>query len=270
MQCGCTVQGGIQMLGKLLKHEFVAAARPMLLIWIGLPVLGILVNLSGRVMVDTTANIISVLRGILLFLFVVCVIGAWVMAVITMVKRFQQSMLSREAYLTHTLPVNVHQLVWSRMIVAVCYFAVTGVLILGSVFLAMFQLDWVGWFFKNAFDSLLYFFREYQSDAIGWTLEVLALLLVSGLTNCLLFYAVLTIGHSFTTHKMLLSVAFFFALEIIAQVVGSMLLFSSGSLLLTVASGHAILLSLTGFLAAFGVVYYIITTVLLRRKLNLE
>lgn len=58
MQCGCTVQGGIQMLGKLLKHEFVAAARPMLLIWIGLPVLGFLVNLSGRVMVDTTANIV--------------------------------------------------------------------------------------------------------------------------------------------------------------------------------------------------------------------
>ena len=137
------------MLGKLLKHEFVAAARPMLLIWIGLPVLGFLVNLSGRVMVDTTANIVSILRGILLFLFIVCVIGAWVMAVITMVKRFQQSMLSREAYLTHTLPVNVHQLVWSRMIVAVCYFAVTGVLILGSIFLAMFQLDWVGWFFKT-------------------------------------------------------------------------------------------------------------------------
>lgn len=258
------------MLGKLLKHEFVAAARPMLLIWIGLPVLGFLVNLSGRVMVDTTANIVSILRGILLFLFIVCVIGAWVMAVITMVKRFQQSMLSREAYLTHTLPVNVHQLVWSRMIVAVCYFAVTGVLILGSIFLAMFQLDWVGWFFKNAFDSLLYFFREYHGDAIGWTLEVLALLLVSGLTNCLLFYAALTIGHSFTTHKMLLSVAFFFALEIIAQIVGSMLLFSSGSLLLTVASGHTVLLSLTGFLAAFGVVYYIITTVLLHRKLNLE
>ena len=156
------------------------------------------------------------------------------------------------------------------MIVAVCYFAVTGVLILGSIFLAMFQLDWVGWFFKNAFDSLLYFFREYHGDAIGWTLEVLALLLVSGLTNCLLFYAALTIGHSFTTHKMLLSVAFFFALEIIAQIVGSMLLFSSGSLLLTVASGHMVLLSLTGFLAAFGVVYYIITTVLLHRKLNLE
>ena len=69
---------------------------------------------------------------------------------------------------------------------------------------------------------------------------------------------------------MLLSVAFFFALEIIAQIVGSMLLFSSGSLLLTVASGHMVLLSLTGFLAAFGVVYYIITTVLLHRKLNLE
>ena len=46
--------------------------------------------------------------------------------------------------------------------------------------------------------------------------------------------------------------------------------YTSGSLLLTVASGHMVLLSLTGFLAAFGVVYYIITTVLLHRKLNLE
>ena len=65
---------------------------------------------------------------------------------------------------------------------------------------------------------------------MGYTAEFVLLCLVGCILCCLTFYAPLAIGHSFDRRKMLLSVVFFFVIQIameIISVVGANLLFPS-------------------------------------------
>ena len=52
-----------------------------------------------------------------------------------------------------------------------------------------------------------------------YMLEFLGVLLVSMVTACLLFYAPISIGNSFATHKTLLSVVFYFVIQTVLQIV---------------------------------------------------
>ena len=127
------------MLGKLLKHEFRAAGRMMLPVWLALLVLGVFTNLATRIMVDSDALALNILGVLIVVLFVFGCVAASVMSIVTMVLRFQRSVLSREGYLTHTLPVSTHSLIWSRMIVAVVYQVLTVGVIVGSTAIAVFR-----------------------------------------------------------------------------------------------------------------------------------
>lgn len=270
------------MLGKLLKHEFRAAGRILLPVWAALLVLGIFTNLSARVLTGSESALLEMLGALVIALFVIGCIAAIVMAIVTMVMRFQKSLLSREGYLTHTLPVNVHQLIWSRMIVAVVYLALTILVVIGSILIAAFHVGMI--------QELAYIFKQFFAEGfsylsgnfVGYVLELLALMIISGLSSCLMFYAALSIGHSFANHKMLLSVAFYFAIYTVTEVLGTFTIFFAGSTDIFqdvlfyqtqdqfLMSIHLLLLGMILFSALLAAIYYILTTLMLKRRLNLE
>ena len=66
----------------------------------------------------------------------------------------------------------------------------------------------------------------YVGNGVAFLVECLLLFLVFCVVACLEFYTPLAIGHSFAQHKMLLSVAFFFAIQVVTQIVSGMLLFA--------------------------------------------
>ena len=83
---------------------------------------------------------------------------------------------------------------------------------------------WRGGTARDLFESIVGLFRElnsfYMANGIALALEILALLLVSLLVTCLLFYAPMSIGYSFANHKGLLSVVFYFVIQAILQIFG--------------------------------------------------
>ena len=112
-------------------------------------------------------------------------------------------------------------------------------------------------------------------------LVAVAFFLVGCAYTCLSFYTPLAIGHSFAQHKMLLSVAFFFAIEVVVQMISGIaliaglpaldnLFFWANTNLSPAGAIHGFMWGCIGYTAVFTVVLYCLTIRMLHRHLNLE
>lgn len=217
------------MLRKLLKHEFRATARVMLPLYL----LTVVLALGTRLMGAWTHNLAmgnQFLEGFTAFLtglvgigFVLSVMAVFVVAWVLMILRFRSNLLADEGYVMFTLPVSPHQLVWSKLIVSTVWFA--GAVVIDAIAMVTLLAD------LSAFQGLAEFIQTMMREldayllgnGIAVVVELLVLAVVSCLGLCLSFYAPLAIGHSFAQHKMLLSVVFYFAIQVAVQMVTSVL-----------------------------------------------
>lgn len=256
------------MLRKLMKHEFRATARLMLPLYLAALVLALLSrlgDLATQHIAVSGFNILNLLYGIITVGFAVALIAVPVVAFILMILRFRSNLLADEGYVMFTLPVSTHQLVWSKLLVSLVWFV--GAVVVDALAMIVLAADRA--FFRN--------FREILSNVLdNLTQPDQALLcLVGCILCCLIFYAPLAIGHSFDRRKMLLSVVFFFVIQIAMEiifVVGANLLFLlvndvTVSPALSIHGGRWGLILCA---AVFAGVLYCITIRMLHRHLNLE
>ena len=279
------------MLGKLIKHEFRATGRLMAPLFGALLLLAVFVRVSDLVLRRADAPVFfEALNALLLVVYVLAILGVTVFATILMIKRFHQNFLTDEGYLMFTLPASVHSLLWSKLITAALFFIFTFL----ADALAVAIVVWRGGMAADIYHGFVSFFQElngyYMANGAAFALEALALLFVSLLVTCLLFYAPMSIGYSFANHKGLLSVVFYFVIQAILQIFGVAVLSgvvndTAFHLLLTDAMDHlgridsqataiqaahgTMLLAL--FTELFlGVLLYFLTYVMLRKHRNLQ
>lgn len=118
----------------------------------------------------------------------------------------------------------------------------------------------------------------YAINGVAFILEALVWIFLSCIAICLLFYGSIAVGHSFTNRKILMSVVFFFAFQFATQLVGSLSAFGLEDLNLfsyldTIDSVAAIHAGMgIGILCSviYGAIFYVITTYMLKKRLNLE
>ena len=275
------------MLSKLLKHEFRATGRTMLPVYAAVVVLAVLANFSIRVIDRSVHTLLTIFCGLIIAAFVIGIIAAGIMTVVMMIKRFYTNYLKDEGYLMHTLPVSVHELVWSKMIVSVVWFAATFVviwlvilltaLIQTGTSLAQFFAGFPSWAEIKAFMEQAGI-RSGDLWVIG--LEVLLCVFVSGLYTCLHFYAAMSLGHMFSKDKILLSIVFFVGISFVLSMAttgysaGRVVGFENGNLVLD--SAPAAIGFAKGILAEMllvelvqSAVLYVATVLGLKRGLNL-
>ena len=276
------------MLGKLLKQEFRATGRIMLPVFGALLILSVLANFSIRVLDSSAGNntVLRILAILVLVFFGAAIFGAMIVTLWLMVTRFYRNLLKDEGYLMHTLPVSVHGLVWSKLIVSLVWFVVTGLVVTAILFLT--GLIQSG---TNLGELMLEFptwaeIREAMaeagfrgSDITVFLLELLALALVGFFATCLHFYAAMAMGHMFNKDKILLSIVFFVLLSFVMSLVTSLLGFRVSDLAAaTVENGgmemlmlymRRLLLFSLGIALLQSALLYFATTLSLRRGLNL-
>ena len=209
------------MLGKLIKHEFRATGRLMAPLFGALLLLAVFVRVSDLILSAADAPVFfEALNALLLVVYVLAILGVTVFATILMIKRFHQNFLTDEGYLMFTLPTSVHSLLWSKLITAALFFIFTFLAEALSVAIVV----WRGGLAREMFTGFADLFRAmdsyYMANGLAFALEMLALLFVSLLVTCLLFYAPMSIGYSFANHKGLLSVVFYFVIQAILQIFG--------------------------------------------------
>ncbi len=267
------------MLSKLLKHEFRATGRIMLPIYLLLAVSTGLFCLSMRIDPDYYSRALSIFRGLVGFVFVVTIIGVGVVTLALMVYRFYKNYMTEEGYLMFTLPVTTGQLIWSKLIVALVWTLVTSLAILAALTLVAVTLpDWTFYFL-----DLREVWQYLTSQVPGWKLvafavEFVGIFFFSIFGSYLMFYAAIALGHSFANHKIFLSVVFYLAFSVALQTLASF-----GGIYGIIAAGengffsgdplvwgHRLSLSAVFATLIIAVVFYVVTHLMLKRRLNLQ
>ena len=265
------------MLRKLLKHELRATGRIMLPLYLILILAAVCANFSMRVLEHSSLRLLNVISGVLIAVFFIALIGVGVMSLVLMIQRFWKNLMSDEGYIMFTLPASVHQQIWSKIIASVLWFIATGavtvmafVIMSYSVGMIKVMTNWIGDIFKNI---TVY----YALNGTALIIECIALMFVSLASFCLQFYAAMALGHSLSSHKILLSVVFFVAIQLVLQISGIYLLVSMPAFGLQLPNGFSPMQSTHLLMGAFitgsvviGAVFYVITTAVLKKRLNLE
>ena len=269
------------MLTKLLKHEFRATARIMGPLYLILLAVALGFNLSARV-ADSRYTVVNVMAALVIVAYVVAIIAVFVVAFVLMIRRFYKNLLRDEGYVMFTLPVSVHQHVWSKMIVSAVWFIATGVVVLLSMFVAAADVQ----MFQDLAPLFPALFRQldayYAFNGAAFLLELLVLAFVGCMAFALEFYAALAVGHSFANHKMALSVLFFFAFQFVMQLISTLLivalersplydvLLGLDIHLTRMSSVHVTMIGLIVLTFLYGAIFYVVTTITLKKRLNLE
>lgn len=271
------------MLRKLLKHEFRATGRIMLPMYLVLLVTAIGANLSGRGMLGAN-ELLSILGTLIIMAFGIAIFGVFVMAFTLMIQRFYKNLLQDEGYLMFTLPVSVHQHIWSKLIVSAVWFIATVFAVIAASMIVAYDVGFLTEFF-GWFGRFLQGLRLLRiSEALNGTVilaELIVLIFLMLMAFSLQFYAALAAGHSRPNHKMVWSVVLFFAFQFAVQMGGGMLFVSLDHLRLPyffnfdwdvapVVVIHAGMLFMIFCTVVYGAIFYAVTTLFLKRRLNLE
>ncbi len=277
------------MLRKLLKHEFRATGRIMLPLYLILLATAIGSNLSGRWMVGSRHEALSILGVLIVMAFGFAIAAVFIVAFIMMIQRFYKNLLQDEGYLMFTLPVSVHQHVWSKLIVSAVWFVATVLAVIVAGLIVATDVS----FLEELCDLIMEFFQVFRmvkiSEALNGTVilaEFFVLVFLSLMAFSLQFYAALAAGFSRPNHKMVWAVGCFFGFQAILQFCGSLLFIGLDKVnffrlvmepidamevnLRGAAAVHAGLLLTTVCVVVYGAIFYAVTTFFLKRHLNLE
>lgn len=282
------------MLGKLIKHEFRATGRRMLPTLGVLALLGILANISFRLIEAKLGGVMMEVLGVLFGVtFFVGIIVVWIMTLVMMITRFYRNLLKDEGYLMFTLPTDAHALIWSKLIVSTVWFFAAAVLSGLLIFVTAINLVHMN---GVAVQTILEGMGE-GLDALAklgvsrgrlvLLLAELAVAIVIGcLTSCLHFYAAMGLGQMSADHKGLMSVLAFIGISIVFRTIGTTVfggLVSAGSIDVVAESVEQLIETAPGTLRVMGTgigggvlisvlqgaALYVVTALTLKKKLNL-
>lgn len=274
------------MLKKLLKHELQATGRYM---WIMYLVV-VLLSVGGFVLTKVLCRDLlaledkPVLMFILMFAMImwfVALCAATLMTTVMNVHRFYKNFLTDEGYLMFTLPVSVHELLWSKLLVATLWSCLTTLLVFVGISLGVGNLvDGI----SAAFQEELYLTDIFAELGLNIPLTVAILLLVT-IIGCavgpLEFYCVMSIGYGFNKNKALWSVVIYFAIQtgfslisglfsIVNMVVNTESVIADAMFNMTFAQQwYLIMLGSAGVSLLLGSIFYLVTAWNLKKRLNL-
>lgn len=274
------------MLRKLIKHELRATSRIMLPLFLLVLVTAAGGNLATKKLLETDIAFLNVLGIILLTAFMVAIAAVCIVAFFLMVQRFYKNLLQDEGYVMMTLPVSVHQHIWSKIFVSLIWFVATFLVVLAAVLILVFEMKYVEQIFAGFSQfwqaTIEIFSREGILHVAIFALEFIALLFVGTVLSCLQFYAPIAIGQSFARNKVLMSVVMYFAIGFVMQIFSGIVAAAAEAAGISqaiaehfssytgLASNHIILLAFILFTALLAGLFYAVTVYFLKKRLNLE
>ena len=198
------------MLSKLIKHEFRATSRIMWPVFLGMLALTLLMRLSQLILDDSNMHWLLQLLGVLLVIGFVLGLFALAFAPLVLTAvRWRDHVLKDEGYLTLTLPVSVHQLLASKLIVSAVWYAaafVVGLLALLIAAAGWSSLQYVPSFFGDIFTAFFQMDGALRGHALLIVFELFCNFVFMVSAAALVVYAAYSIGYSFNKHKELWTV----------------------------------------------------------------
>ncbi len=257
------------MLGKLLKYEIPAMGRKLLPLYAAWAVTALLLGLTAQA-AETKSEFMVVISA-LLYTAIATVI--FVMTIILIVQRYNNSLLGDEAYFNHVLPVSVSAHIGNKAISAMIWILVTIlVAVLTGILIGIGALIVSGEALSLR-DLIKVFYEIDLPEHFGlYFFEVLILSIGSIVKTIMQIYAAITIGHQAPNRTTLASIGAYILIMIFESSVGRAFL----PLLLKVEYGTDGFMNfnrifIPTFIAtlAFSAIYFFVCKYLMEKRLNL-
>ena len=266
------------MLKKLYKHEFYSLFRSLLPIYaalFGFSVLSRLVYL-----IKTENNIINTFKTLAVIGYVLTIIAVFVVGIVIVVTRFYKNLLSKEGYLTFSLPFTATQHIICKLVCGAVTLAVDFLLVMSSFIILGIGTKAENDLFKAIPQMLGIFFSYGKWPQITLLIAEIALFAIIKLLEALLmFYAGIAIGQQFK-NKIGASVIAYICLYAASQIISLIFV----SLIITVFSASVFenymnsgISAVSTFMlfplilsALYGTAYFFTARYFLSKKLNLE
>ena len=265
------------MLRKLLKYDLRANMKLYLFIW---PAMLLLAGLQRLLLeLPVTGFLGHFLMSLLTGLMVLALIAMAVLWFVICVIRFYSGLLRREGYLMFTLPVKPWMLLLSKLLAAMltliptCIFAYFGIaLILSGTT-------------DGVWNTMFNFSQILDQPLSAGTLILAGLTVLAAVANMILrVYFVSCLGHLFRRARIFLSILFYYLIGVLMQITSMLTLVSVNyepNTFVNSVFTWVETLSFNGAMSAFlgtillinvaiGCVYFFVSEVILRKRLNLE
>lgn len=253
-----------------------ATAGWFLPLFIGFVIITILCKLSLESSYTIFSGFMAVIIGIFFALYAIYIVALIVMTFVFIVTRFYKTMTGEQGYLTNTLPVKASTLILAKLGSAVIW--EVAAIILPVLSILIFPLGHISGgdfqYFLQEFNRL--FHQLNMEISIPWLLMIL-MGIVTLITQPLMLYASIAAGHLFRKHRIIWSVAVYFIINIVLQFIEGTASLALGS---TYASAdnfaaisdilHSGVLMRVILNIVLAVIFYIFTTYVFTKKLNLD
>ena len=266
------------MLNKLLKYEIKATGRIFLPFFLSLLVFaGInkFISSFGFQKWDTPAIISMVI-------YIMIMVGMFVMTFIVMIQRFYRNLLSDEGYLMFTLPTRPWKHIASKLLVSMMWMVTSVIVAMISILIIAFDKRAITEITKGFATFSNQLFEQLGASVYLLALEIIVGILISLASGILIVYASIAIGHLFSQHKTLASFGTFIILNTFTQILFMLISLTPGIAYLSnihissndfVAVQSVIQLVIVygiSFTGLLSVAYFAVTNIILSKRLNLE
>lgn len=278
------------MLSKLLKKDFISTSRfflPLILGYVGASILGkILLEmilsmghntglLSGIAVDSNLYNILVILGVIYMALFFFYVAAYFILTSVFIVYDFYKTMVSDQAYLTHTLPAKTTTLIHSKVLVSAAWQVITGVIALLSVF-----LFFAGHVEVSRYAEIWTEFSTVLTEELGFEaglffLYIAAATVLNLVSTPLMYYASIAVGHLFGKHRILGAIVSYGGFYTVMQISATIAMVFMGYRInnadyFMAQIFHGYFLFIMIYSAFFTALFYFLTTYIFTKRLNLE
>lgn len=257
---------------KMVKHEFRASFRALIFVYGALLAMALLTRGSIWLMEATNGSAPATMFGIMMILmFILACVACIILTLVLMMVRFARSVHGDEGYLTNTLPVGIHSIILSRLLVAFTGMLCAAVTVFVSYKIITFEIASV----QEAESVISVAFSANGLEAVKTLLEVVVVGMIGMMTSVLMTFAAVSIGHSFAGKKAGMSVLFFFVLYFGMQLVNVFVMIamfainlSSGAEEINLTDHMLLIVGIEDLL--FSGLYYFLTWLMMKKHLNLS
>ena len=212
------------MLGKLLKHEFKATGRLLLPIYIAFiiitPITAVYLRLNGTSLFPEDSMFFNVLSGLCMVLYIIANIAMVTASYIVILYMFYKTMVSKEAYLTHTLPVKTSSLLISKTLVAAIWSIIALVLMFVSI-LSFTRI--IGVWHKGdiTLEKIQIVLNQLGITPLFIILFIL-LIVVGLISSYTTYFTCFAVGQRFTGHPIAGAILSYMVLSFIMQIISTL------------------------------------------------
>lgn len=268
------------MLGKLLKHDIIAISRYFIPTFLAFVVISIINKITFEIgFISNTENQFMEISSIILMtLYILCIVAVYILIYVFITMHFYQTMSGEQGYLTHTLPVKSITIINSKLLCAILWQFVGGILITASfLLLAAGHISNIE--FKILINEIIEIYTHMSGSLKNFILLLIASIILGWIYSPLMFYVSIAFGHLFKKQRLVGSVIAFITIYIIQNIASAILLTTSGYWRIVKQAidsnvfydtYNTTMLNNLLLSIVFTIIFYVITNWIFSKKLNLE